>query len=181
MSIGGGKSKSSSKPLSAAGVATYFDKIDDLSGGRLGQFATGGTPGVEYAPLTADELRSLGGAGATRTAAVQRTRDQAGERIGADPSLTTFQRVRANQMADTDASTQLDAISKETEALLTQIAGDERSKQYQAGVNNAQLSREDMLALADIFFGGRGQSSSSRAFNFGLSGGSGGSGGGTVG
>jgi hypothetical protein len=170
MSVGKSKSSSSSKPLTPQQVTGYFSEIDRLSGGRLGEVAKTGTADVSYAQLTPEQLRSIGGAGATRTAAVERTRQQAGERIGADPSLTTFQQLRANQLADQDAAAQIDAISKETEAILAQIAAGENAKLYDSQSANARRDLEDLMALADIYFGGKGSSSSSsgRGFSVGI-------------
>lgn len=168
MSVGKSKSKSSSAPLSPQQVAGYFQQLDRLVGGRLGEFATGGTPATPYEGLTTEQLRALGGAGATRESAAERARRQAIEEIAADPSLTTFQRTRARQLADQDFADRLDAIARETEAGLAEMASEEARRRYEADRLNAALTREDLEALANIFFGGRGQTSSStsRGFSF---------------
>jgi hypothetical protein len=169
--------------------------------GRLEQFAQQGTPSVDYQavdpagyfdtdvtyrPVSDEQLRNLGGAGATRELSARRARQQAIEELTADPSLTTFQRQRTRQLTDRDYSDALDAIGKETEAALTSAALEqalreqagraatadqkqrqaaflqtERGRQYDAAVRNADLTREDLLALAEIFFGGKGQVSQS--------------------
>ena len=155
----------------------YFSQINANSGGRLNSFAVNGTPAVNYAPLTAEELRSLGGAGATRIASAERQQGQATERINADPSLSVFQKQRALQLTGQDASSNIDAINKETEAMIAQLADAQHKAQYGAALNNAGLTAKDMELLAQIFFGGKGSNSSSSGsgFNFGVGSGGGGS------
>lgn len=168
--------------------------------GRLLNFATEGTPAtpyegltpeqieeVSYQSLTPEQLRDFGGAGATRELQATRARQQAVEELTADPSLSTFQRQRTRQLTDQDYGDRLDAIAKETEALMTgaaqtdaqrqfeagkartDVRSNEAARRYEAALKNANLTREDLITLANIFFGGRGQASSgsgsSSAFN----------------
>lgn len=223
ISVGVSKSKnkasqaSSSAPLTPEQLRGYFSEVDDISGGRLGEYAKTGTdatdyrgfalagesadgrPAIEtasYQQLTPDQLRGLGGAGETRRAAIERSRDRAREEIAADPSLSVSQRFRARQLTDEGAGTDLDAVNRETEALLTQLAGGERqqsfaadaaraeainrissdelSRRYQAELAKAGLTAADLDQLAQIFYGGKGQTStsfgSSKGGSFGLQG-----------
>lgn len=169
MSVGKSESESQqsssneSRPLSADEVAAYFNKLNDLSGGRLDTFAKTGTT-----PLTEEQLKAIGGAGATRTRQAEQARREALDKILADPSLSLPQRQRATQLSEGDYADRLDAISKETEAAMTNLAA-----------GQAALPREDLHALAQIFFGGKGQrstgsssgSSDSSSFQFGSGGG----------
>lgn len=204
ISVGSKKqtSQESSKPLTPEQVRGYFSDVDSISGGRLGEFARTGTgatdyrgfalagesadgrPTIEaasYQELTPDQLRSLGGAGETRRAAIERSRGRAREEIAADPSLSVAQRFRARQLTDEGASTDLDAVNRETEALLTQLAGGERqqsfaadaaraeavnkisseelSRRYQAELAKAGLTAADLDQLAQIYYGGKGTTS----------------------
>ncbi len=196
--------QSSTQQLTPKQVRAYFSEVDDISGGRLSRFATEGTAPVDYsgfalageAPggrqgiqtasyqeLTPDQLRAVGGAGETRRFAIERARQQAVDDQAADPSLSVAQRFRARQLTDRDAGDQLDAVNRETEALITQLAGAEREKsfgadaaradainritseeltrRYQAELQKAGLTAADLDQLAQIYYGGKGQNSSS--------------------
>jgi hypothetical protein len=221
--VSGSKSKSNQQSqtsqLTPAQVRAYFSDVDEISGGRLSRYATEGTAPVDYqglalageAPggrqtiqtasyqqLTPDELRAVGGAGETRRFAIERARKQAVGDQAADPSLSVAQRFRARQLTDQDAGDQLDAVNRETEALITQLAGGERekaftadaaraqainqitseelSRRYQAELDKAGLTAADLDQLAQIYYGGKGQQSSSVGrsgsgsfgFNFGI-------------
>lgn len=168
--LGYGKSKSRSDPLSPDEVAAYYQELNRLSGGRLGNFARTGTQAVQYDALTPDELRNLGGAGATRRAALRGARADALQGIVSDPSLSVFQRTRARQLTNEEFADRLDAINQETEASLTGLASQENRNAYLAALRNSELDREDLEALANIFFGGKGDTSSSVSRNFRLSG-----------
>jgi len=160
MSLNFGKSKSSSqqesKPLSADELAAYFDRLSGLTGGRLNEFATGGTP-----QLTAEQIQAVGGLGADRTRQLNAARSEAVGQITADPNLTIAQRQRSRQLTDEDYNDRLDAILKEIEGQKTGLA------QYNAG-----LTRDDIALLANIYFGGKGQistgGSASNAFQVGF-------------
>jgi hypothetical protein len=128
-------------------LRTYFTEMDVLSGGRLGNFAEGGG---EYRPTSDAELRSLGGAGASREAASLKARADAVGEISADPSMSVYQRQRARQLTDNDYSARMDAIKKETEAL--QAAG--ASQRHDAYLKELEL-------LSNIFYGGKGSNAQS--------------------
>lgn len=136
-------STQSSDPLSEGELQQYFDRLDLTSGGRLGTFAQEGTQ-----PASVEQIQALGGLGATRRSEAETARAQALERIMTDPSLTIAQRQRSAQLSDRDYSDRVDAIAKEIEAAKTGLARE-----------NAQLTREDLALLAQIFFGGKGQRS----------------------
>lgn len=170
-------SQQSSGPISPRRVAGYFRELDKLTGGRLDDFARGGTPTADFNPLNPEQIRALGGLGATRTNQVQDARRQALEEINADASLTLPQRMRARQLTDTDAQNRLDAILKESEGAITQTAERQGLNAFEAAMANNLLTRGDMEALARMFYGGMAQqgqtSSSSREglsdfFSFGI-------------
>lgn len=192
MSLSLGRRKSSqqqqSAPLTPDEVAGYFGKIDELTGGRLGGYAREGTAPIDYESptyegATPEQIRALGGAGATRELKANQARARAIEEIGADPSFSVAQKQRARQLTDADYGDRLDAIAKETEATLAGTAIDESGRRYQAGADearrryeaqlrNAGLRAEDIERIAGIFFGGKGTQSSggstARGFDFGF-------------
>ncbi len=138
--------------------------------GRLSTFAQQGTPAVDYQALTQEDIKALGGLGATRMSQVDEARRQAAAELAADPSMTLYQRQRATQMNNRDTNDRMDAILKETEAAIATMAQEEARRQYESDVNKAKLTREDLEALANIFYGGMGNTSSSKSsgFNLGL-------------
>lgn len=127
------------------------------AGGRLLQFAREGTPAVGYDELTAQQLRALGGAGATRELAAGRAYGDQMDAVRADPRLSVAQGQRTRELATREYQGNLDAVAKEVEALLTGVSQEERKRRYEAAVRNSELTREDLAALANIFFGGKGQ------------------------
>jgi len=157
MSAGFGSSKSSSSsnsnPLTADEVASYYAKLNSLSGGRLNDFATNGTP-----QLTTEQIQAVGGMGADQQRQLDVARKQAVDQVTADPNLTIDQRQRSTQLTNQDYNDRLAAITKQIEAQKTNLAQ-----------NNAGLASSDIATLANIYFGGKGQSSSSgsmsRSFN----------------
>lgn len=159
MSFGATKSeqqqqqRSESKPLTPDEIAGYFSKLSDLSGGRLNTFATTGTP-----QLTTEQIQAVGGLGADRQRALAVARQQAVDQVTADPNLSVAQRQRSTQLTDQDYNDRLTAIAKEIEGQKTELA------QY-----NANLTKEDLKLLADIFYGGKGQTSSSSGSGSGSS------------
>ncbi len=167
MSIGGGKneqtqqSNSESKPLTPEEVQGYFDQLDGITGGKLGNFAQNGSAPVNYEGLTQDQLLAIGGAGATRKQAVNDGLTQQLDQIGNDSSLTYAQRNRSNQLANESARSDLDAINKEVEASLAAMAQAENQNKHQSNIYNSQLQARDLELLANIFFGGKGQTSTS--------------------
>lgn len=140
------KQKSKSAPSSATDYASYFRGFDELTGGRLGEFATTGT-----SKLTPEQIQAYGGLGATRTAELKRGRAQAVDEISADPNLTIAQRQRSTQLTDQDVQSRLDAINKETEAGIAGLA------QY-----NNSLTASDLELLIKAYYGGKGEVSSGK-------------------
>ena len=167
MSIGGGSSSSesssssTSRPTTPEELEDYFNKLNQLSGNRLGNWATGGTQQTNYNPLTQGQLQALGGAGATQKATITSNLDDQLNQIGSDSSLTYAQRQRSNQLANQEATKQLNAVDKEVEAAMSGLASQEALRNYQSQMANAQLTRDDLALLSQIFFGGKGQHSSS--------------------
>lgn len=144
VNLGGSKQTTSggerAKPLDANEVAAYYAKLNELSGGRLNEFATTGTP-----QLTPEQIQAVGGLGADRTRQLGVARQEAVSQITADPNLTIAQRQRSTQLTDQDYNDRLAAITKEIEGQKTGLA------QYNAG-----LTAKDLELLAQIYFGGKG-------------------------
>lgn len=155
MSIGKAEQSGKSTQLNPDMVAGYFNKINQLSGGKLNNFATNGTQS-----LTNNDIRAVGGQGATRELKTNTLRQQSLNDIMADPSLTVAQKQRAKQLTDQQAQANLDAIAKETEAGLTNVKLGQQAN-----------SRADLETLARIFFGGKGSNSQSSgtSYNVGFS------------
>ena len=194
MSFGKSKSESSSAPLTPEQVQGYYDQLDTNTGGNLSQFAAADFAPVQLdraaftptAALTPAELSKIGGAGATRQLGLTRSRDNTFNRTRADPSLSVFQRNRSNQLTTDDFNDRSDAINKETEALLSQFLSRNRefeagqnqfganfsagqnAAQFESGVTNRNLERDRLTALANIFFGGKGQVSSGKSSGFNI-------------
>ena len=170
-SLGGGKSSSSSQnssksesnPLTAEEVQSYFDQLNQNSGGRLDNWAQAGTTAVNYTPLTEHELAAIGGAGATRRNETNRLLDNQLDQIQDDASLTVAQRTRAQQLANESAANTLDGINKEVEASMSALLSQDRLREYEASRQNSLIPREDLETLAAIYFGGKGQKSTSES------------------
>lgn len=164
-SIGGGKqsSKSSSRQTTPKELEQYFKSLGALSGGRLGDWATQGTAQTQYNALTPQQLQAVGGAGATRTAALNQSLQNQQDQINQNTGMTYAQRGQANQQATDTYNQQADAINKEVEAATTGLASQEQMRQYQANLANAQLSAQDLALLSQIYYGGKGQYSDSRS------------------
>ena len=146
------------RPSSTAELNDYFYQLNNATGGNLARFSQGGmSPEVNYQQLTPQQLRAMGGAGATRELGAQRVRDDTLGRVQADPRLSVYQSQYAGQQADRDYWSNLDAILKESEAGMTALAGQQRTQDLNAQQFNAGLTREDLEALARIYFGGKGQ------------------------
>lgn len=101
---------------------------------------------VTYRPVSDDQIRALGGAGATRELNAQRARQMALDEMSADPTLTVAQRQRSSQMTNRDYTDMLDAIGKEseaslTQALLQQAAAEQAGRQAQAGFTADQAAQ----------------------------------------
>jgi hypothetical protein len=174
----------------------------EYSGVALEGEAADGRPGIEtasYNELTPEQLRAVGGAGETRRRAIERLRDQAVSDQAADPRLSVAQRFRARQLTDQQAQGDLDAVNAESEAQIAQLASEQRGRtlaadqsraevintitqselgrRYEAALTKAGLTAKDLELLANIYFGGKGQVSSSqgeamsRGWGFAASGG----------
>lgn len=175
VSIGGGsnssksKSSQSSQPISPKAMQRYWDRLDLNTGGRLNTFALGGTqptayagPGergvidanaisaapVAYEALGPEQVRALGGLGATRSARASRAYRTAIEEALADPSLTTFQRSRTRQNLTRDLVGEEDAIAAEAEAAITALLSQEAGRQLEAATGNATRSQEAAITAA---------------------------------
>lgn len=141
MTVNTSKGRSNTTTTTPTQYEGLSGALNQFTGGRLGEWARTGTE-----KLTPEQLRAYGGAGATRTTDVERQRQRAIEEIAADPTLDVAQRQRAKQLTDLEAGSRLDAINKETEALIAEILRQ----------NNA-LPAGDLETLAKIFYGGKGQ------------------------
>ena len=91
---------------------------------------------VAYNELTADQLTALGGLGALREAMARRESAQTLAQYAADPSLSVFQRLRANQLENQDLGGTLDALAAEREAAIAQLAGTQRVQTLAADLAN---------------------------------------------
>ncbi len=164
MSIGGGSQESSSsqesRQTTPEELQAYFNQLNKTSGGRMGDWATQGTAPTQYNALTQQQLQNIGGAGATRQAAVDQSLSDQQDQIGSNSGLTYAQSNQANQQAVDSATTQKDAINKEVEAAMTGLAGQENQRMYSADLANNQQLAQDMALLSQIFYGGKGQYSS---------------------
>jgi len=146
-------SESYSRALNAEEVGSYFDKLNSLSSGNLNAFAKGGNA---YQGPSIDNVKALGGLGATRINSLIQDRDRINDNYNTDASLSIFQKLRAQQLNNNDANASLDAINKETEAAITQfITSNELEK--------TKSKRADLDLLAQIYFGGKGQKSGSKS------------------
>ena len=170
VSLGGGKSKSSSssKALTAEQVQEYWDQVDSNSGGRLNDFAKNGTQETFFNMLSEDDIRAIGGMGETQRNEIRTSLDNQLSDLNDDASLTTSQRIRASQLANDSASSSLNAINKENEAAATRVLEQQNMADYQARLRNSQLSREDMESISAMFFGGKGQNSSSKSSSWNI-------------
>lgn len=143
------QSSSSSRPSSPRELADYYQRLNSLTGGRVD--AVAGSP---LEPLGPDAIRALGGLDAMRELKAMEARQRAIDEIEADPSLSLFQRQRARQLTDEDLSATQDAIAKETGAQITALA-------RRNALDKVESDLAQLEALADIFFGGKGQHSKS--------------------
>jgi hypothetical protein len=189
-----------SNPLTGEDLKGYFYALNDMTGasptkgGRLSDLAWYGTPKTDYnavnadltyKPVSNDQIKNLGGAGATRTLNADRNFQTTMDQTLADPRLSVFQGAYAKQLAGREHQDNTDAIAKEAEAALTGAAlaqasqdmsgrqaqgsfnADQAAKVYQANLANNALSKEDLAMLAQIFFAGKGQTSKSDQWSAG--------------
>lgn len=171
MSLGGGSNESSSqqesRPTTPEELQGYFNNLNQLSGGKLGGWAQTGTAQTHYNPLSQAQLEAIGGAGATRQAEVDLALADQQEKIAANSAMTYAQQQQANQKAYETAITQKDAINKEVEAAMSGLASQEAMRAYQANLANAGLTSKDLALLSQIYFGGKGQHSTSQGSSSG--------------
>ncbi len=164
MSIGAGSNESSgsneSRPTTAAELEAYFNSLNQMSGGQLGSWAQQGTAPTNYNQLSQQQLQAIGGAGATRTNALDQSLSNQQDQINKNASMTYAQQNQANQTAMDSYNQQADAINKEVEAAMTGLASQEAMRQYQADLTNAGLTAQDMALLSQIYYGGKAQYSS---------------------
>lgn len=192
-SLGGGSSKSESKPLTPAQLQGYYNTLNSNSGGRLADFAANGTPATAYQPigdagkvtaptatttpvqytptditsrlsaptlgsaaqvsynaLTPEQVTAAGGLGALREQVARRQNAQNLAQFAADPTLTTFQRLRANQLENQDFSGTLDALAKEREAAITGLLSDQSKQQLTADMANQAATNQFGLTGAQL-------------------------------
>ncbi len=91
---------------------------------------------VAYQGMTPEQVTALGGLGALREQQARRGSQQTLAQYAADPSLSTFQRFRADQLERQDLGSTLDALSGEREAAITQMLADQRAKTLTADLAN---------------------------------------------
>lgn len=164
MSVGGGSTESSgsteSRPTTPAELEAYFNSLNQMSGGQMGTWAQQGTAPTNYNQLSQEQLQAIGGAGATRTNALDTSLENQQDQINRNASMTYAQQGQANQTAMDSYNQQTDAINQEVEAAMTGLASQEAMRKYQADLSNAGLTAQDMALLSQIYYGGKGQYSS---------------------
>lgn len=134
------KDKSNTRPTGTGEYAGYAAGLDTLTGGRFGKFAKEGTR-----TLTAEEIQATAGRRATDVNEVGTRRAQAIAELSANPDATIFQRQDAAQRGNRDVASRLDAINKETEAGIGDLA------QYNNGLTSA-----DLKLLIEAYYSGKG-------------------------
>lgn len=118
--------------------------------GQLQAPTLGPAAQVNYSALTPDQVTAAGGLGALREQAARRQNAQTLAQFAADPSLTTFQRLRANQMENQDFGGTLDALATEREAAITGLLSDQQARTLQADLANQQATNQASLASAQL-------------------------------
>jgi hypothetical protein len=92
--------------------------------------------------LTPEQATAVGGLGALREQQARRANSQTLAQYAADPGLSTFQRLRANQLEQQDFGATLDALAQEREAAIVQLLADQRARTLQADLaNQAEVNR----------------------------------------
>lgn len=168
MSFGKNKSSSTSRPLTAAEISSYYDQLNNYSSGRLNDWARNGTEASYYSEMKPEDIRKLGGLGATQIQGITAERDRQNAEINADPSMSVFQRQRARQLNSDGFNDRLRAINAETEAAIANMATGEHTKAYEDELRRKGMTAEDLNTLASIYFGGSGTISSSRGRSFSM-------------
>ena len=137
--------------ISLAGYNPY-DYNDLLTAPRVGQAAqasltpiaapptvtapTAATREVGYQELTPEQAMAVGGLGTLREQQARRSNAQTLAQYAADPGLSTFQHLRANQLENQDFNGTLDALNQERESAIVQFLADQRAKTLQADLAN---------------------------------------------
>jgi len=143
-----------SAPQATASLAAYtpYDYSSLLQQPRVGAAAqaaltpvaapaavaapTAATREVGYQELTPEQAMAVGGLGALREQQARRSNAQTLAQYAADPGLSTFQHLRANQLENQDFGSTLDALNQEREAAIVQFMADQRAKTLQANLAN---------------------------------------------
>lgn len=170
--LGGSKNTSSSSSSTPAELTAFYNRLDSLSGGAFSRLGQGGSAAEPYRALSADQLRSVGGAGASRELALKRTFDDQNDQIGEDASLTISQKQRAKQLAGNDYSAGVDAVRQSAEAELAGLTAADNAALFNSSLASADSRRADLQTILQAFFGGKASTSSSsgRSFNASLAG-----------
>lgn len=105
---------------------------------------------VSVDALTPERVTAMGGLGALREQVARRQSAQSLAQVAADPSLSTFQRLRANQLEAQDLGGTLDALAAEREAAITGLLTDQQGRQLQAALANQGAGNQFSLAGAQL-------------------------------
>lgn len=101
---------------------------------------------VAYQGMTPEQVTALGGLGALREQQARRGTQQTLAQYAADPSLSTFQKFRADQLERQDLGATLDALAGEREAAITQMLADQSGKTLTADLaNQAALNQTNQF------------------------------------
>lgn len=103
---------------------------------------------VKYNALSPEQVTALGGLGALREQMARRQNAQTLAQYAADPSLSVYQRLRANQLENQNLSGTLDALAQEREAGITGLLSDQALRTLQADTSNQAASTQVSLANA---------------------------------
>ncbi len=134
-------------PTATATPVNYqpADITSQLSAPTLGAAAQ-----VNYNALTPEQVTAAGGLGALQEQVARRQNAQTLAQYAADPTLTTFQRLRANQLENQDFSGTLDALAKEREAAITGLLSDQSKQQLTADLANQAATNQFGLTGAQM-------------------------------
>lgn len=155
-------SSQQSTQTTPAQLQAYFDQMNAISGGRMGSYAQSGSGRVAYdasaaAPVayrgdvsgrvsallgaagpvayqgvSADQLRAVGGLGATRTLSAQQAYGDRAAQLRSDPSMTLAQRQYAGGLNTRELAQTQDAIGREAEAAISAMAQEDALRNYTA-------------------------------------------------
>lgn len=91
---------------------------------------------VAYQGLAPEQVQALGGLGALREQQARRGSQQTLAQYAADPGLSTFQKLRADQLERQDLGSTLDALNQEREAQITQYLTGQQDQVLRADLAN---------------------------------------------